>query len=72
MTSKPRRRVTVSPATPDERIGARVYADATVVKRGRQLAMVEVEIANDAGTLCAKRRVLYAFPARSGAGAAAS
>ena len=52
--------------------GERVYADATVVKRGRQLAMVEVEITNDAGTLCAKWRVLYAFRARSGAAATSS
>jgi acyl-coenzyme A thioesterase PaaI-like protein len=65
MISKFRSRVTVSPASPDERIGARVYADATVAKRGRQLAMVEVAISNDAGTLRAKRRVLYAFRVRA-------
>ena len=44
-------------------LGERIYADATVVKRGRQLAMVEVEITNDEGQLCAKGRTLYAFRA---------
>ena len=36
-------------------------AEATVIKRGRQLCMVEVSISNDSGTLCARGRVLYAL-----------
>jgi acyl-CoA thioesterase len=43
--------------------GALVYADATVVKSGRQLAMVEVSISDEKGRLCAKGRTLYAFRA---------
>jgi len=45
--------------------GQRVYADATVVKHGRQLAMVEVSIVDDEDRLCAKGRTLYAFRAAS-------
>jgi acyl-CoA thioesterase len=41
--------------------GEHVYADATVLKSGRQLAMVEVTITDDDGRLCAKGRTLYAF-----------
>jgi uncharacterized protein (TIGR00369 family) len=44
--------------------GNHIYADATVVKQGRQLAMVEVSIFDDEDRLCAKGRTLYAF--RSG------
>ena len=48
--------------------GLRVFADATVVKHGRQLAVIEVVITDDEGDLCAKGRVLYAFrPLVSGA-----
>ena len=43
--------------------GTRVYADATVVKHGRQLAMIEVTIVDDEDRLCAKGRTLYAFRA---------
>ncbi len=46
------------PAMADE-----VFASARVIKRGRQLAMVEVEITEADGRLCAKGRVLYAFRA---------
>ena len=42
-------------------LGARVYAEGTVVKRGGQLAMVEVSILDERGRLCAKGRALYAF-----------
>jgi len=45
--------------------GKQVYADATVVKHGRQLAMIEVVIVDDEGRLCAKGRTLYAFRAAS-------
>ena len=46
------------PAMADE-----IFASARVIKRGRQLAMVEVEITEGDGRLCAKGRVLYAFRA---------
>ncbi|MGE0621080.1 MAG: PaaI family thioesterase [Pseudomonadales bacterium] len=41
--------------------GAWVDAEATVIKRGRQLCTVEVSIVNDSGELCARGRVLYAL-----------
>ena len=43
--------------------GRKVFADATVVKSGRQLAMVEVTITDDESRVCAKGRTLYAFRA---------
>lgn len=36
-------------------------AIATVIKRGRQLCTIHVDIENDEGTLCATGRVLYAL-----------
>lgn len=42
-------------------LGARIYAEGTVVKRGRQLAMIEVSILDERDRLCAKGRTLYAF-----------
>lgn len=44
--------------------GKWVDAEATVIKRGRQLCTVEVSVRNDQGELCARGRVLYAL--RSG------
>ena len=44
--------------------GVHVYADAEVIKRGRSLAMIEVSITDDEGTLCARGRVLYALRSR--------
>lgn len=41
--------------------GAYAHADAVLVKRGRQLAMIEVSITDDQDRLCAKGRTLYAF-----------
>lgn len=41
--------------------GAYAHAEAVLVKRGRQLAMIEVSITDDEGRLCAKGRTLYAF-----------
>ena len=41
--------------------GEWIDAEATVLKRGRQLCTIEVEIKNDKGELCAKGRVLYAL-----------
>lgn len=43
--------------------GGEIFAEATVIKRGRQLAMIEVEISDDQGRLCAKGRTLYSFRA---------
>ena len=43
--------------------GEQIYAEANVVKRGRQLSFVEVDITDDDGRLCARGRVLYAFRA---------
>ncbi len=43
--------------------GENIYAEANVVKRGRQLSLVEVDITDDDGRLCARGRVLYAFRA---------
>ena len=42
-------------------LGEHVFAEGTVVKRGRQLAMVEVSILDGEGRLCARGRALYAF-----------
>ncbi len=41
--------------------GAWIDAEATVIKRGRQLCMVEVSVIDDQGVLCARGRVLYAL-----------
>ena len=46
---------------PRTALGARIYAEGTVVKRGRQLAMIEVSILDEQDRLCAKGRTLYAF-----------
>lgn len=43
--------------------GKYLEAVASVVKRGRQLCTVHVDIKNDSGTLCATGRVLYALRA---------
>ena len=40
-------------------------AKANVLKKGRQLATIQVEIMNNEGTLCASGRVLYAFKNKS-------
>lgn len=44
--------------------GAWLDAEASVIKRGRQLCAVEVSVTSDDGVLCARGRVLYAL--RSG------
>ncbi len=43
--------------------GGEIFAEAQVIKRGRQLAMIEVEISDEQGRLCAKGRTLYSFRA---------
>ena len=45
-------------------LGKHVVAEARVLRKGRQLAVVEVEITDDAGRLCAKGRTIYALRAR--------
>jgi uncharacterized protein (TIGR00369 family) len=42
-------------------LGAAVLAEATVLRKGRQLAVVEVEIKDDQDRLCAKGRTIYAL-----------
>ena len=41
--------------------GEWIDAEATVIKRGRQLATVHINISDSSGKLCATGRVLYAF-----------
>ena len=41
--------------------GAWLDASAQVLRRGRNLCVVEVSVRNDAGVLCSKGRVLYAL-----------
>ncbi|HEX7038376.1 MAG TPA: PaaI family thioesterase [Pseudomonadales bacterium] len=43
--------------------GAWIDGEARVLKRGRQLCVVEVDVKNDRGELCARGRVLYALRA---------
>ncbi len=43
--------------------GEWIDAEARVIKRGRQLCTIEVEIKSDTGIVCAKGRVLYALRA---------
>ena len=43
--------------------GEHIYATAHVIKRGRQLAVVDVEITDDDDRLCTKARGTYAFRA---------
>lgn len=43
--------------------GAWIDAEARVIKRGRQLCVVEVSVTDDRGELCARGRVLYALRA---------
>ncbi len=46
-------------------LGERVYAEATVLRKGRQLAVTEVAIIDGEGRLCAKGRTIYALRAAS-------
>ncbi len=45
--------------------GAWLEAEARVIKRGRQLSTVEVNILNDQGRLCCRGQVLYAMRSSS-------
>ncbi len=40
-------------------MGPRITIEATMLRKGRTLAVTEVEIKDDAGKLCAKGRTLY-------------
>lgn len=40
---------------------ATVYAEATVIKKGRSLAVTEVSIVDDQGRLCARGRTIYSL-----------
>lgn len=42
-------------------LGAKIAAEATVLRKGRQLAVAEVEVLTEDRTLCAKGRCIYAF-----------
>ncbi|XOV87031.1 MAG: PaaI family thioesterase [Pseudomonadota bacterium] len=41
--------------------GENIYAIARVIKRGRRISLVEVDITDDEDRLCARGRTLYAF-----------
>jgi len=45
--------------------GAWIDAEARVIKRGRQLCTIHVDISDDKGQLCATGRVLYALRSSS-------
>lgn len=48
-------------------LGPRIYAEANVLRKGRTLAVSEVEIRDEQGRLCAKGRTIYAVrPAAPG------
>ena len=47
-------------------LGANIYAEATVLRKGRSLSVTEVEILDDQGRLCAKGRTIYALKRADG------
>lgn len=47
-------------------LGERVYAEAAVLRKGRQLAVTEVTILDSEGRTCAKGRTIYSLRAGSG------
>jgi uncharacterized protein (TIGR00369 family) len=42
-------------------LGKRIYSEGKVIKKGRQMAVIEVDITDENGKLCAKGRTIYAF-----------
>ncbi|MEX1102848.1 MAG: PaaI family thioesterase, partial [Dehalococcoidia bacterium] len=42
-------------------LGERITAEATVLRKGRQLAVAEVEVFAGDGRLCAKGRAIYSL-----------
>jgi len=45
-------------------VGEKVFAEASVLRKGRQLAAIEVDILDFQGELCARGRTLYALRAK--------
>ena len=45
-------------------LGNHIYAEATVLKKGRTLMVTEVSILDEAGKLCAKGRTIYVIRSR--------
>lgn len=45
-------------------LGANIHAEATVLRKGRQLMVTEVEILDGEGRLCAKGRTIYSLRAK--------
>ncbi len=50
-------------------LGARIYAEAEVLRKGRSLAVTEVSILDELGTLLAKGRTIYSLRPRPAANA---
>jgi uncharacterized protein (TIGR00369 family) len=42
-------------------LGEQICADATILRKGRQLIIIDVSITDPAGRLCSKARVIYAL-----------
>lgn len=42
-------------------LGKRIYSEGKVLKKGRQMAVIEVDITDENGKLCARGRTIYAF-----------
>jgi len=49
-------------------LGARVVAEATVLRKGKTLAVTEVTITDGSGNLCAKGRTIYVMRRAAGGG----
>lgn len=47
-------------------LGAQLFAEATVIRKGRSLAVTEVSILDAEGRLCAKGRTIYALAREPG------
>jgi uncharacterized protein (TIGR00369 family) len=47
-------------------LGNRIVAEATILRKGRSLAVSEVSITDGEGRLCAKGRTIYALRQRAG------
>ncbi|HMO96514.1 MAG TPA: PaaI family thioesterase, partial [Tepidiformaceae bacterium] len=46
-------------------LGQRIVAEATILRKGRSLAVSEVSISDSEGRLCAKGRTIYALRQRA-------
>ena len=47
-------------------LGPRVYAEASVLRKGRSLAVTEISIVDEQGELCARGRTIYAIRQQPG------